>query len=146
MSRLTRRSTGGVSLQGNYSYDDTRVIDSPNAFDPAELPGNRLIRRPVNSGNVILNAAVGRFNGNLVGAFVGRRTDSDFLFPPLGLSSNPGYARFDFAASFRLSRRASLIGRVQNLLDKHYQDVLGYPALGRAGYVGVRFRLGGDER
>ena len=110
-----------------------------------ELPGNRLLRRPVNAGNIVLDGAFKRFNANLAGVFVGRRTDSDFLFPPLGLTSNPGYARFDVAASFRLTAKLSAIGRVQNLLDKHYQDVLGYPALDRAVYAGLRFRLGGDN-
>ena len=51
--------------------------------------------------------------------------------------------RFDLAASFALSS-ISLIGRVNNLFNKNYQDVLGFPALGRAAYVGMRFRLGGE--
>jgi vitamin B12 transporter len=140
-ARLAR----GLSISGNYTYDDTRVLASPNAFDPAQLPGNRLIRRPVHAGNLVLNETWGRFNGNLVGSFVGRRTDSAFLFPPVNLTSNPGYARFDVAAAFRFSRKISVIGRVENLLNKNYQDVLGYPSLGRAAYLGMRFRLGGNE-
>jgi vitamin B12 transporter len=137
--------THHISLSGNYAYHDTRVIESPNAFDPAQAPGNRLIRRPVNSGNIMLNAALGRFNGNIATSLVGQRTDSDFLFPSSGLTSNPGYVRVDLAMSFRVSAHATFIGRVQNLFNAAYQDVLGYPALGRGAYIGVRFRLGGDE-
>jgi vitamin B12 transporter len=132
------------SLDANYTYDDTRVLVSPNAFDPAQIPGNRLLRRPVNSGSLMLNAGIARFQGNVAGIFVGRRTDSDFLFPPLGLTSNPGYVRVDVAASYRVSHQASVIGHVTNLFNKPYQDVLGFPALGRAAYIGMRFRLGGE--
>jgi vitamin B12 transporter len=133
-----------ISLDANYSYDDSRVLVSPNAFDPAQVPGNRLLRRPVNSGSLVLNAGIARFQGNIAGIFVGRRTDSDFLFPPLGLTSDPGYMRVDVAASYRLSAQASVIGHVTNLFNKPYQDVLGFPALGRAAYIGMRFRLGGE--
>ena len=133
-----------LSLAANYTYDDSRVLVSPNAFDPAELPGNHLLRRPVNSGSVVLNGSIRRFQGNVAATFVGRRTDSDFLFPPLGLTSNPGYMRVDVAASYALSKNASVIGRVINLFNRDYQDVLGFPALGRAAYVGMRFRLGGE--
>jgi outer membrane cobalamin receptor len=37
-----------------------------------------------------------------------------------------------------------VIGHVTNLFNKDYQDVLGYPALSRAAYIGMRFRLGGE--
>ncbi len=133
-----------LSLAANYTYDDSRVLVSPNAFDPAELPGNRLLRRPVNSGNLVLDGGIRRFHGNVAATFVGRRTDSDFLFPPLGLTSDPGYMRVDVAASYVLSTHASVIGHVTNLFNKDYQDVLGFPALGRAAYIGMRFRLGGE--
>jgi len=124
-------------IRGSYSYDDTRVIKAPNAFDPVEAPGNRLLRRPVHSGNLVLNASLLRMNWNLAGYFSGRRTDSDFL--GLGLTRNPGYARFDLATSYALSRGVSLTGRVANLFDKQYQEAIGFPALGREVRVGVKY-------
>jgi vitamin B12 transporter len=142
--KVAARARRWLGLNGSYSYDDSRVLASPNAFDPVQAPGNRLLRRPVNSGSIAIDTAVRRFNGNLTGVFVGRRADSDFLFPALGLTSNPGYVRFDLAASFRVTSRLSIIGRVQNLFNESYQDVLGYPALHRGAYAGLRFRLGGD--
>ncbi|MCU1343662.1 MAG: TonB-dependent receptor [Candidatus Acidoferrum typicum] len=126
-----------LSASGNYTYDPTRVLAAPNAFDPAQIPGNRLLRRPVNSGNLVLNAAFKRMNWNISGYFTGRRTDSDFL--GLGLNSNPGYARFDLAGSYNLTHGVSFYGRIANLADKKYQDVLGYPALGREYRAGVKY-------
>jgi len=131
------RLTHWLTASGNYSYDPTRVLAAPNAFDPSEIPGNRLLRRPVNSGNLELNAAFKRMNWNISSHFTGRRTDNDFL--GLGLTSNPGYARFDLAGSYNLGRGISFYGRITNLADKQYQDVLGYPALGREFRIGVKY-------
>jgi vitamin B12 transporter len=133
-----------LQVTANYTYDDTRVLAAPNAFDPTEIPGNHLLRRPVNSGTVVLSAVLGRAIGTLTGRFVGERTDSDFLYPPLGLTRDPGFATMDLAASFRISHNASFIGRIDNLFNRHYQEVLGYPALGRGVYAGMRFDLGGE--
>ena len=132
-----------LSIAGNYSYDDSLVLASPNAYDPAQLPGNRLIRRPPHSGSLILNAAFRRMNWNFAGYFSGARTDSDFL--GLGLTRNPGYARFDLASSYDLGRGLKLTGRVANLFGKQYQDALGYPALGRDFRLGMNYRFGGRE-
>jgi len=130
-------------LRGNYTYDDTRVVKSPNAFDPALQEGNHLIRRPVNSGSFGLNAAYARMNWNFIGYFSGVRTDSDFL--GLGLKRNPGYARFDMAANYDVRRGLFLTARVINLFDKQYQDALGYPALGRYYMLGLRYGVRGHD-
>jgi vitamin B12 transporter len=149
---LARARGGNFSLEahpvrwlrvaGNYSFSPSRVLQSPNAFDPALQPGNRLFKRPVHSGSLVLNADFLRMNWNLVGTFVGRRTDSDFL--GLGFTTNPGYAKVDLAASYTFGRGVSAFGRVENLFDKHYQESLGYSAYRRAYRLGMRFRLAGE--
>ncbi|HYB61043.1 MAG TPA: TonB-dependent receptor [Methylomirabilota bacterium] len=131
-----------LSLSGNYTYDDSRVIAAPNAFDPTEEPGNRLLRRPVNSGNLIVNAAFRRMNWNLATRFVGVRTDSDFLYPPLGLTRDPGYVLVNLAASYRVSREVEFIGRIENLFNEFYQDALGYPGYHRGYSAGLRLAIG----
>jgi vitamin B12 transporter len=135
--------TRWLNLAGNYTYDDTRVLQAPNAFDPSELPGNHLIRRSVNSGSLTLNAQWRRVGFNVGGYFTGVRTDSDFL--GLGLSRNPGYARFDLAGHYHLGHGVLLYARAQNLFDKQYEDVIGYPALGRDARVGVRYMFKGRD-
>lgn len=132
-----------LSVAANYSHDDSRVLVSPNAFDPALIAGNRLLRRPPNSGSLTVNAAFRRLNVNLAGYFTGVRTDSDFLFVGLNLTRNPGYSRFDVATSYNLGRGVSLYARASNLLDKSYQDALGYPALGRDFRLGLNYRFSG---
>ena len=134
------RATKWLFVRGNYTYDDTLVIQSPNAFDPALLPGNRLappaskfrlrhVQRHISSD----------FNATFAGYFVGERTDSDFL--NLGLTRNPGYARFDISTSYNFYRGLSVYARATNLFDKTYQDALGYPALGRDARIGLRYQF-----
>ncbi len=136
--RVNRR----VQVFGNYTYDDTRVLKSVNPnFDPALQAGSRLIRRPVNSGSFGVNVFYARINWNFIGYFSGVRTDSNFLNP--GQTNNPGYARFDIAASYAIARGVSLTARATNLFDKQYQDALGYPALGRDYRFGVRYQFPG---
>src|SRR5262249_49216215 len=135
------RPLSWLMLKGNYTYDNTLVISAPNAFDPSELPGNRLIRRPPHSGSLTVNAAFHQFSISLAGYFTGVRTDSDFL--GLGLTHNPGYARFDFAARYNVGRGVSLYARATNLFDRSYQDALGFPALGRDVRVGMSYRFSG---
>jgi vitamin B12 transporter len=131
-----------LRILGNYTHDDSRVVASPNASDPALVPGNHLLRRPVNSGSVSLLASWKNVTGSFSGYFSGQRTDSDFLF--LGLPPRTsGYARFDLSTTYILGRGVSAYVRAQNLFDKQYQDALGYPALGREVRVGMNYRFGG---
>jgi vitamin B12 transporter len=132
-----------LNLAGNYTYDDTRVLQSPNAFDPTELPGNHLARRPIHSGSLTLNAAYRRFGVTVGGYFSGVRTDSDFL--GLGLTRDPGYARIDIATHYDIGYGVSLYAHANNLFDKQYQDALGFPALGRDVRVGMRYNFKGKN-
>lgn len=132
-----------LSLAGHYTFDDSRVLLAPNATDSTEIAGNRLFRRPVNSGTVELNANWRQLNFNVLGYITGQRTDSDFL--GLGFTRNPGYSRFDLAASYQIRRRYSLFLRAGNVLNRQYQDALGFPALGREIRGGVRLKFAGLE-
>ena len=130
-----------LSLNGNYSFDDTRVLRSSTASTGFQVPGDHLLRRPVNSGNVWLNANYRGFNFNVNAYFTGVRMDSDF--DGFGLTRNPGYARFDIATTYLIARGISFTGRVTNLFDKQYQDALGFPALGRDFRLGLNYRFTG---
>ena len=113
----------------------------PNATDPAEIPGNRLLRRPLNSGSASLITGYRRWHASLIGYYSGTRTDSDFL--GLGLTRTSPYATFDLAGGCDLGRGVELFARAQNLFDRRYQLILGFPALGRQASGGIRYRIGG---
>jgi vitamin B12 transporter len=144
--------THWLVLKGNYSHDDTRVLQTVSNAPPIEQPPNHLLRRPVNSGNLWLNANYRRLNFNLAAYITGVRTDSDFDSTIIGnvctgpcLTSNPGYTRFDLATSYNFGRGISFYGRVTNLLNKQYQDAIGFPALGRDFRLGLNYHFGGHN-
>jgi vitamin B12 transporter len=125
----------------NYSYDDSKVLISPNAFDPSQVAGNRLLRRPLHSGSVTVNVAYRAFTFTIASYFTGPRTDSDFL--GLGFTRNPGYARFDVATSYTLNRSLEFYVHATNLFDHPYQEVIGVPTLGRDVRAGVKYQFRG---
>ena len=53
----------------------------------------------------------------------------------------PGHLVAGLRASFALSRRIEVYGRVENLFDERYQTVLTYGTPGRSAYAGVRVRM-----
>lgn len=132
-----------LNFAGNYSYDDSKVLAAPNAFDPALAPGNRLFKRPLHSANLVANARFLRMNWNLAGFYVGRRTDSDFL--GLGITSDPSYLRWDLANSIDLGHGLSTVAHFANLFDRHYQEAAGYPALGYNYRLGLKYVWGGEK-
>jgi hypothetical protein len=72
---------------------------------------------------------------------VGERADSDFV--GLGLTRNAPYTRLDARLRVLVVSALEAFLSGENLLDARYQDVLGYPSLGRAVRGGLRLTLGG---
>jgi len=132
------RITRWLSASANYTYDSTRTLSAstdPSNIDPNYLIGSRLLRRPVNSGNVMLNANYWRMNWNLSGYFTGQRYD--YNYP--GQIIDPGYALLNLAATYNVARGFSVFGRIANLANKQYQEAYGFPALGREFRIGVKY-------
>jgi vitamin B12 transporter len=151
-STIETKPSRWLNIVGNYTYDDSKVIKSPNATDPALVPGNRLFKRPLHSGSLIANAHFRRANVNFGGYYVGRRADSDFDSFTVGgvcvgycITSDPSYVRWDAATTVPVAAGLSATAQVQNLFDRKYQDAVGYPALGRNFRVGIKYIWGGKE-
>jgi len=69
----------------------------------------------------------------LLGSFVdGNR---DFSVPRL---TNPGVTLLDLAVTYAVSERASVFGRVDNLIDRRYENLTGFLGPGLAVYGGIR--------
>lgn len=129
----------GLTLDASYTYTSTKVLEAP--LDPAS-EGRPLLRRPRHLGSLRLNYAGKRWGGMAGGSLVGRRPDSDFFF--FGYDHADGYARVDLGGWYAINRRITAYGKVENALDRQYNEVVGYPAAGANFRAGLRFRLGGD--
>jgi outer membrane cobalamin receptor len=75
-------------------------------------------------------------------SFVGKRADTDFAQFPSPRVTLASYTKLDLSAEFPLTQlhrgglKISL--RLENALDKRYEDVLHYAAPGRTVLVGAR--------
>lgn len=130
-----------LSFSGSYTYLDGTIVKNGITFDPVYEETRALLRRPKHQGSLSVHLASGRLDGGATWVAVGRRSDSDFL--GLGLDSNEGYSRVDTRVRVRVTRKLEAFVVGENVFDERYQEVLGYPALGRAVRAGLRLRTGG---
>jgi vitamin B12 transporter len=137
-----------LSLNTGYTYTSTEILAAPectpaNFCDPAILGvGRPLLRRPKHSASLLLNYLGTHWGSSLRGSFVGRRADSDFL--NFGIDHAPGYVRADLGGWYVLNSRMTAYVDIENALDRHYNEVVGYPALTANFRAGMRFRIGGE--
>ncbi|MGE0129119.1 MAG: TonB-dependent receptor [Blastocatellales bacterium] len=146
-----------LRFDGNYTLLDTNLDAAADVIDFATLKlvpnrevGLPLLRRPRHSGSISLAYIGDKFNANLDGVFVGKRRDGDPVsfsrFDPQGRPIyNNGYAKLDLAGAYRFNSYISIFGRIENLLNQDYQEVLGYPAYRLNFSAGMRFRIGGGK-
>ena len=139
-------------LTAAYTYTSTQILKAPpcdplNGCDPLIYgEGAPLLRRPKHAGTVLLTYTRARWGASMGVVAVGRRPDSDFLFgaiPPIYYAA--GYARTDFGGWYSLTRNISAYANLNNAFNNHYNEVLGYPALGVNVRAGLRFRFGGER-
>ena len=136
-----------LSLNTAYTYLSTKYLEAPlctpaNYCDPVYDTGNPLLRRPKHSATTFFDYLGTRWGASLGGSFVGRRPDSDF--DGLGFNHAAGYARVDLGGWYAIRSRVTAYVAVQNALNDHYNEVVGYPALTANFRAGVRFRIGGE--
>ena len=139
--------TSRMTLNSAYTYTSTQNLEAPlctpaNFCDPILAAGTPLLRRPKHSGTLLLTYLGHRWGGNLGGSFVGRRPDSDFL--GYNIDHAAGYARVDLGGWYAVTSRVTAYLNVENALNKHYNEVVGYPALLVNFRGGLRFRIGGE--
>jgi vitamin B12 transporter len=130
--------TRRLRLGASYTLLDGEVLVSSSDFDPVYAAGQPLLRRPRHQGSLWAHADLGRLALGVNVVAVGRRTDSDFV--GLGLTENRAYTRVDARAHLHVGKALELFATGENLFDARYQEVLGYPALGRSVRVGIRLR------
>ena len=132
--------TDHLRFDARYTYLDGKILVSASDFDPVFAVGRPLLRRPKRQASFSAHAERGRVSAGATLVLVGRRADSDFV--GLGLDENEGYTRLDAQVHVQVARglKAFVVG--ENVLDRQYMEVLGYPALGRSVRAGLRFRSG----
>ncbi len=144
-------------INGSYTLLKTKLESAADIIDfstgtlkPNPEVGFSLLRRPRHSGTLNVSWIGDKIELNLDGFFVGRRRDGDPVtfarFNPDGQPIfNKAYQRLDFAWTYRFTSRVAMFGRIENLLNQDYEEVLGYPAYRLNFSAGMRFRIGGGK-
>ena len=133
-----------LEVVGRYSYTHTASADS--GFDGATFAqGRRLIRRPTAAGSLDLTYTFhARGSVSVSAEVVGSRDDEDFSTFPGTRITLPSYARVDVAGQWTLRAgrgyRLTATGKIENLLDARYEEVLHFPARRRGLYLGLEVR------
>ena len=98
--------------------------------------GERLLRVPRDTGSASLFWDRGRWAAALTARAESSQPDVDRD----GVSRvvRKGFVTADLAGSYRLSQTVTLTARVENLADRHYQQVFGFGEPGRGVFVGLR--------
>ena len=141
-----------LTLAASYTYTKTRVtnagIDSSSTSNFVQ--GQRLLRRPANLASATASYAFRRpeTSLHLEVATIGDRDDRDFsdevTFVPKAVTL-PSYTVVSIAGDLGIVRRGGnaspdvvLTARIDNLLDRKYQQVFGFASPRRAFLVGAR--------
>lgn len=138
---LAWRPSAAFSARGSYTYLDTAVlaVDGAGQAPSPFRVGDRLLRRPRQQGSLDVTFSHARLQTFATAALRGTTLDVEPNFGTFGgLFENHGHAVVTTGAAFTVMPFVTVYGRVANLFGADYEDVFGYPALGRTAYVGVR--------
>lgn len=121
----------------NYTYTIAEDLS-----DGVTEENKTLIRRPEHQASLnIKYSPVSNMDFAVAARFVGDREDNDFSTWPSARIILPNYTLVDIFASYDLLDFLTIYGRVENLFDEDYEEVLYYGTLDRSGYLGLAFNF-----
>jgi iron complex outermembrane receptor protein/vitamin B12 transporter len=158
-----------VMVRSGWTYTDAVVQQSfaSSALEPAINPlfpsipigaysplvGARPFRIAPNTGFAGVDWTGHRFLVSAMGTLVSRRDDSTFLLdtnfgntlllPNRNLDS--AYQKVDLYGSYQIRKYVAAYASLSNILNQHYQEVYGYPALPFTIRSGIKFTFGGES-
>lgn len=128
----TVRPIADLTLRASCTHTDTED----------KATGRELLRRAKH--RAALDASYRLFkklNLNLGVACVGERSDMDFSTWPATRVTLGSYVLVNCGVSYDISDNFTVFGRVENLLDRRYEEVKGYGTPGVGVFAGVRARF-----
>ncbi|PZN95281.1 MAG: hypothetical protein DCF31_06970 [Alphaproteobacteria bacterium] len=130
---VTARPVDGLTLSASYAW-----LDATQQTVAAGLQ-LREVRRPRHSGSVTAAWASKTFDLAASAAITGARDDTDFArFVTVRLAP---YTLLTVSGAIHVTPRVDVTGRIENALDRSYQDVFAYRTPGLTVHGGVRVRL-----
>ncbi|MHB8338992.1 MAG: TonB-dependent receptor plug domain-containing protein [Ignavibacteriaceae bacterium] len=134
---VSAKIINNLDLKFNYTYTDAK--DLSNNSPDKNLP---LLRQPKNK--LGFNADYNfleKANANIEIIYVGERDDKDFNQYPVPRVKLPDYTLVNLSASYNFTKVVQFYGRIDNLFNKYYEDVLGYATPGQSEYLGIKLNF-----
>ena len=133
-------TSNGVELIGEFSISEQLRLTANITFNDAERPnGLQRLRRPEQLANLGLSYRSSNQKLN-INAFY--RTSEDAIDEQFGTVVNlDDFEVLDISASYRISDHFEVYGRIENVLNDRYQEVIDYVSPDRASYIGIRLNF-----
>jgi len=139
------RAGRNIILGASYTGLSTQILAAaPGATGPNAV-GQPLLRRPKNSFDFTSEYDGKRWGGTFLVGVVGKRPDSDFFALPVPVTSVNAYTRGDVGLWYRVNSFATAYANVENIFDRYYEEVVGYPGMKTNFRAGMRFVVGGEK-
>ena len=138
-----RQRAAGIDLQARvtYTFLDSEIlaVDLGESAPPPFRPGQPLVQRPRHQWAVDLSASRGRWTAWTSGGGRGRVLAVEPTYGTFGgLFDADGFSAWRAGGAWKVSRQLEIFARVENLLNRQYEEVFGFPALPRGAMVGLR--------
>ena len=134
-----------ISGTGNYTWLETEALSLNGGIGLVQqyfYLGQPLLREPKQSGSALLTFHYGKVDANLTGYLRGRDLDVEpTVGPREGLYWNPGYVSTGINVNYRLRSNLTVYGNLHNALDRHYEEIYGFPAPFLNVVAGVKWSL-----
>ena len=141
-ANIAESKSRGVELYTGYRLNKTTFDLRYTYNEASDKAGNALVRRPRNKFNFKIEQDFSsKLTVALNGIAISSRYDLDFNVYPTEKVRLNGYTLFDLYASYDLSARFTLTGRIENLFDKEYTEVYTFNTAARAVYAGLKVTL-----
>ena len=141
----------GVEVSARYKVAPNLTIGGAYTYTDARDPdGERELRRPPHSARADVSYTFDGGKGlvTLAAIYNGTMDDRAFVLPFFTPSLRVELADYwlvNATARYELRPGVELFARVENLLDRHYQEVFGFEAASVAAYAGLKLTLGGPD-
>ena len=136
-----RAGGGDLLVRTAYTLLGTEILaaDGAAAAPSPFSVGDRLLRRPAHQLAVDAALTHGPWTGFVRGGGRSAVRDVDPSFGTFGgLHDAAGYTTWDAGLGWTVRAPAEIVLRVANIFDQKYEEALGYPALGRGLFLGLR--------